>query len=215
MLIEPEDDGEERFVDAPEAGEAVKAVEDKNNEKMEDGYDGKKREPLYAKAETSCLWEIVSLPFKITLFIHLPTSARITFRSSFIIFCSSLIICMRMTKLTPQLPLTQHFHPSISLLSTQLLSSLPLTGSPDIGQNTLISFLDKFVYRNPKKNVAQKGASVMQPAAAGAGGVKLEKGVKGVGGTVNEEGFWRKKVEDVPADQVSCTSLLMRPEQLE
>lgn len=65
MLIEPEDDGEERFVDAPEAGEAprpvpVPAVEVGGKDKVDDGYDGKKREPLYAKAETSCLWEIVS-----------------------------------------------------------------------------------------------------------------------------------------------------------
>ena len=74
--------------------------------------------------------------------------------------------------------------------------------------NTLIYFLDKFVYRNAKKNVAQKGASVMQPAAAAydAGKVRLQKGAK-VGaesGVVNSEAFWRKKVAEVPVDQV-CT----------
>ena len=76
MLIEPEDDGEERFVDAPEAGEAVKVVVVNADEKADDGYDGKKREPLYAKAETSCLWEIVSPPLGVTLFVHLPTLSR-------------------------------------------------------------------------------------------------------------------------------------------
>jgi hypothetical protein len=61
MLIEPEDDGEERFVDALEEGQVAKtAAIVETNEKADDLYDGKKREPLYAKAETSCLWEIVS-----------------------------------------------------------------------------------------------------------------------------------------------------------
>lgn len=168
MLIEPEDEGEEHFVDAPESATApenqqpAKANGRPNAQTLDNGYDGKKREPLYAHADTSCLWEII--------------------------------------------PLTQHFHPSISLLSTQLLLSQPMSGSADISGNTLISFLDKFVYRNPKKNVAQKGASVMQPAASAydAGRVKMQKGAK-VGsemGVVNSEAFWRKKVGEVPVDQV-------------
>jgi ribosome biogenesis protein MAK21 len=155
MLIEPED-GEEHFVDADQ-------TEGKNGAPSTlKTYDGRKREPLYAHANTSCLWEI--------------------------------------------LPLTQHFHPSISLLSTQLLLSQPLSGSADISGNTLISFLDKFVYRNPKKNVAQKGASVMQPAAAAydSGRIKMQKGAKVESemGVVNSEAFWRKKVAEVPVDQV-------------
>ena len=46
----------------------------------------------------------------------------------------------------------------------------------------------------------------MQPAATsidGAGGVKLVKGeATSQGGPVNEETWWRRKVEDVPADEV-------------
>lgn len=60
MLIEPEDDGEERFVDAPEGGETRNEPQADDSKILHDGYDGKKREPLYAKAETSCLWDIVS-----------------------------------------------------------------------------------------------------------------------------------------------------------
>lgn len=89
---------------------------------------------------------------------------------------------------------------------------LPLSGSSDISQNTLVSFLDRFVYRNPKKNATAKGASIMQPAAAalngraGAAVVVRSKGARIAGdaaGYVNDEKFWNKKIEDVPADQVS------------
>ena len=56
MLLEPEDDEVEHFVDA-----------DRKNENTESKpstakvYDGRKREPQYANADTSCLWELVSL----------------------------------------------------------------------------------------------------------------------------------------------------------
>jgi ribosome biogenesis protein MAK21 len=92
-----------------------------------------------------------------------------------------------------------------------------LTASADLSQNTLSHFLDRFVYKNPKKLKAgenanesstakAKGASAMQPAASSLDGtgVKLMKGevIGGDRGLMNEDGFLRKKVEDVPADQV-------------
>ncbi len=46
----------------------------------------------------------------------------------------------------------------------------------------------------------------MQPAASGLDGegVKLVKGeAVGMEGTVNEEKFWKRRVEDVPVDEVS------------
>lgn len=159
MLIEPEDDGEEHFVDAdapnrvPKAGESSKASEKQ--------YDGKKREPLYAHADQSCLWEL--------------------------------------------LPFTEHFHPSVALQANQLLMGQTLTGSADISLNTLISFLDKFVYRNPKKTLQPKGASIMQPAAVNdtTGNVIRNRGPRTAPeSNVNTEAFWRKKVEDVPVDQL-------------
>jgi ribosome biogenesis protein MAK21 len=64
------------------------------------------------------------------------------------------------------------------------------------------------VYKNPKKstNAKPKGASAMQPAASAPDGtgVKLMKGeVSGqAGAPVYEEKFWKKRVEDVPVDQV-------------
>lgn len=45
----------------------------------------------------------------------------------------------------------------------------------------------------------------MQPAASGLDGVgvKLMKGEVGDDGLMNEDGFLKKKAEDVPVDQVS------------
>lgn len=160
MLIEPEDEGDENL-DAglqSQQAESSKAAHSK-------AYDGRKREPQYANADASCLWDLI--------------------------------------------PLTTHFHPSVSLQAQQLLMSQPITGSPDISLNTLVSFLDRFVYRNPKKTVQPKGASIMQPAAANdrSGMVVNNRGARsGDDGFVNSEKFWRKKIEDVPVDQV-CYSL--------
>jgi len=133
-------------------------------------YDPRKREPEFAHASSSPLWEL--------------------------------------------LPLLSHYHPTVSLHARQLLLSKPLTSTPDLGLNTLSHFLDRFVYKNPKKQGSkQKGSSAMQPAAGDAisgGGVRLIKGgvgeglgVNSGGGlTVNDEKWWKRRVEDVPIDQV-------------
>ncbi|KZT01908.1 CBF-domain-containing protein [Laetiporus sulphureus 93-53] len=104
------------------------------------------------------------------------------------------------------LPLLHHYHPAVSLHARQLLTSSPITASPDLALNTLSHFLDRFVYKNPKKPKA-KGASAMQPAFSAndrSGSVKMTKGeVADEGGLmVNEESWWNRRVEDVPVDQV-------------
>lgn len=116
--------------------------------------------------------------------------------------------------ISKQVPLLHHYHPAISLHARQILSSQPITASADLSQNTLSHFLDRFVYKNPKKlktaenengAVKAKGASAMQPAASGLDGtgVKLMKGeVHGGNELMNEDGFLKKKAEDVPVDQV-------------
>lgn len=61
MLIEPEDDGDEHFVDAPEDGApAASSSKAPPAVSFDRVYDGKKREPLYAHADSSCLWDLVS-----------------------------------------------------------------------------------------------------------------------------------------------------------
>lgn len=105
--------------------------------------------------------------------------------------------------------LTQHYHPTVALYAQQLIDGRPLTGSADLSLNTLSHFLDRFVYKNPKKvkggedgeegrfiltllpailrgtwilgGAPGKGGSVMQPSASGweGGGVKIVKGQQG------------------------------------
>ncbi|QRW12798.1 ribosome biogenesis protein [Ceratobasidium sp. AG-Ba] len=60
--------------------------------------------------------------------------------------------------------LPNYYHPSVSLHAKQLLTGAQLTATPDLGLNTLTHFLDRFVYRNPKK-IKARPVSVLHPAA--------------------------------------------------
>lgn len=152
-------------------------------ESEEQLYDPRKREPEFAHASSSSLWEL--------------------------------------------LPLLSHYHPTVSLHARQLLLSQPLTSTPDLALNTLSHFLDRFVYKNPKKQDSkQKGSSAMQPAAGDAisgGGVRLVKGEvgdglglgSGGGVTVNDEKWWKRRVEDVPIDQVFFHKYFNQKNELE
>ncbi|KAJ7722294.1 CBF/Mak21 family-domain-containing protein [Mycena maculata] len=151
-----------------------------------ESYDPRKRDPQYAHASASPLWELT--------------------------------------------PLLHHYHPAISLHARQLLSGQPLTASADLSLNTISHFLDRFVYKNPKKVKASansnsnvvlgkgKGASAMQPAASGleGGGVKLMKGeMGGMEERVNEVGFLRRREGDVPVDQVFFHKFFSRKSEKE
>ncbi|KAF9039673.1 CBF-domain-containing protein [Hymenopellis radicata] len=100
-------------------------------------------------------------------------------------------------------PLLYHYHPTISLLASQLLSSQPLSASADLSQNTLSHFLDRFVYKNAKKTHAARGVSAMQPAAGGLDGtgVKLIKGEESKA-RVNDAAFAKRNEADVRVDEL-------------
>ncbi|KAH8117031.1 CBF-domain-containing protein [Phellopilus nigrolimitatus] len=130
-------------------------------ETADNEYDPKKRDPQYAHAGASPMWELI--------------------------------------------PLLSHYHPTVRLHTSQLLAGKELTANADLSLNTLSHFLDRFVYKNPKKQVKPKGSSAMQPGASAPDGTSLRvvKGAQADGsGTMNEEAFWRKNVKDVPADQL-------------
>ncbi|KAH7907322.1 ribosome biogenesis protein, partial [Hygrophoropsis aurantiaca] len=101
------------------------------------------------------------------------------------------------------LPLVNHFHPTVSLHARQLIAAQPISSSADLSLNTLSHFLDRFVYKNPKKS-KPKGASAMQPAASAydGTGVKRVKGEANSGALVNNEKFWKKKETDVAVDEI-------------
>ncbi len=99
-------------------------------------------------------------------------------------------------------PFLTHYHPSVSLFATRLLTHAPMPPKPDLSLNTLIHFLDRFVYRNPKTTSTAKGASVMQGGDPSALLVSRysEKDRSRV--PVNSEAFWKMESEKVGADEV-------------
>ncbi|CAF9923969.1 MAG: hypothetical protein GOMPHAMPRED_003504 [Gomphillus americanus] len=103
-------------------------------------------------------------------------------------------------------PLTTHFHPSVSLFVSNLLSKQKIQAKPDLSLHTLINFLDRFVYRNPKKITdALKGVSLMQPMAIANTSDMLVSGrASGKWKTpaLNTIDFARMKDNKVQADEV-------------
>ncbi|KAG1824519.1 CBF/Mak21 family-domain-containing protein [Suillus subaureus] len=101
------------------------------------------------------------------------------------------------------IPLVHHYHPTVSLHAQQLLSGQPITSSPDLSLNTLSHFLDRFVYKNPKK-IKAKGSSAMQPAASANDriSVKLLKGESSGGALPNDKKFLNRRLQDIPVDEV-------------
>ena len=101
-------------------------------------------------------------------------------------------------------PFLQHYHPSVSLFATRLLTHSEMPPKPDLSLNTLIHFLDRFVYRNPKATNAPRGASLMQPMAGGDSSALLVSAYSNKASTeqpVNSEAFWKQATEKVNADE--------------
>ena len=179
MLNDPEEDDDlEHFVDVDDEAENEDGEQDKatNSFSLQArpnavNYDGRKRDPRFAGAQVTCLWDL--------------------------------------------LPLTQHYHPSVAVSAMQLLQSQRVTSAADLSLHTLSHFLDRFVYRNPKKNPsAHKGASIMQPAEAAASSQRgiaagLEMGVVQMRGNaavakrdqVQSDTFRERQEDEVDPDQ--------------
>ena len=102
-------------------------------------------------------------------------------------------------------PFLQHYHPSVALFATRLLTHSEMPPKPDLSLNTLIHFLDRFVYRNPKATNAPRGTSIMQPMAGGDPSALLISAYSSESSTkqpVNSEAFWKQASEMVNADEV-------------
>ncbi|RYP65553.1 hypothetical protein DL771_008251 [Monosporascus sp. 5C6A] len=102
------------------------------------------------------------------------------------------------------LPFLKHFHPSVDVYASSLLTGQKSTRKPDLANHTLIAFLDKFVYRNAKAADLVRGISIMQPvAAAGHGNILVSnKSSAKDGASLNTSSFWKKKSQDVAEDEV-------------
>ncbi|WAO83334.1 CBF domain-containing protein [Fusarium falciforme] len=103
------------------------------------------------------------------------------------------------------IPLQGHYHPSVTLYASSIVSPNEKAQKPDLDSHSLIRFLDKFVYRNPKAADASKGVSIMQPlrAAKDLGDIWLgSRGPAAATPSVNSAAFWKKKAEDVAAEDI-------------
>lgn len=159
-----ESDDEESFRDMPEnASDNQHQFTNGNHKENEKGtrniksscdYDGRKRDPEYSNAERSSLWELVRQ------------------------MISQILVGKSLTTHN-QTPLLLHFHPSVCLFASRLISHEAMPPKPDLSLHTLVHFLDDFVKKNPKKSIQPssggykeqkpvinfRGVSIMQPAA--------------------------------------------------
>ncbi|KAM0274254.1 hypothetical protein ACHAQH_008036 [Verticillium albo-atrum] len=101
-------------------------------------------------------------------------------------------------------PLLRHFHPSVPVLALSIISSDETVQKPDLESHSLIRFLDKFVYRNPKATETSRGVSIMQPlqGSSDASNVYLGKKHGASATSINHPNFWNKKIDQVAADDV-------------
>jgi ribosome biogenesis protein MAK21 len=91
------------------------------------------------------------------------------------------------------------------MFADRLLTSAVMPAKPDLASHSLISFLDRFVYRNAKASAGGlRGSSIMQPLAGGesSGVLVANRATAQAHQPVNSEAFWRKKAEDVAVDEV-------------
>lgn len=98
-----------------------------------------------------------------------------------------------------------HFHPAVGVFAAALLDKTQKMAKPDMESHSLIRFLDKFIYRNPKTTDSARGTSIMQPLRATKDAGDLWLGGRGAGASsapVNSAAFWNKKAEDVAAEDV-------------
>ena len=161
---------EERFHDVPEDTSSENQEEHVEIEikTLEGGYDGRKRDPKYARAETTCLWELSLL--------------------------------------------ADHFHPAVALYANNVLQGKRVKQAPQLEAHTLSHFLDKFVYRNPKKldtsSGLVRGKSIMQPSnevglmASVKGHAVTWQRVTGQGKPLNSEQFVKMDASKIAPEDV-------------
>ncbi|XP_065069004.1 CCAAT/enhancer-binding protein zeta-like [Rhopilema esculentum] len=91
-------------------------------------------------------------------------------------------------------PLIKHYHPSVNRFAQFVLDGNPIEYKGDPLQDfTLARFLDRFMYKNPKKNPKEHGNSIMQPR-------KTSERLKEL--PVNSKEFMDKKITKVREDEI-------------
>lgn len=186
MLTEPEEDDEEHFYDVPDDGQDAEGGEVDSAAKREalrrslaqekkKEYDPLKREPQYARAELSCLWEMNRL------MAH--------YHPSVSLHAKQLLAGERVTT-TADLTLNTLSH----------FLDLFVFRNPKKGARDASKAKQKGVSIMQPAAAAASGQSA---AINGGGVVRIKGGGVGMDEYVNSEAFWKKKAGQVPVDQVS------------
>jgi len=117
--------------------------------------------------------------------------------SFFFFFFLLLFFFSPLSSPTLQLPYLDHYHPSVASFAKSILDGKRITyvGNP-LQDFTLIRFLDKFVYKNPKKEVKSRGSSIMQPTLS----------VRAHDKPMNTKNFGKAAAPDVDTDEVGSFS---------
>nr|DBA26807.1 TPA: hypothetical protein GDO54_011017 [Pyxicephalus adspersus] len=92
--------------------------------------------------------------------------------------------------------LSDHFHPSVALFAKTILegNSIQYTGDP-LQDFTLMRFLDRFVYRNPKQKLQESNRGYLKHQ-------KKKVYMNEEREPVNSATFLEKKEDEIPADEV-------------
>ncbi|CAI2161374.1 19917_t:CDS:10 [Funneliformis geosporum] len=86
-----------------------------------------------------------------------------------------------------------------------IINGQPISGHSELHLHTITHFLDKFVFRNPKKHDKVKGSNpLLQPTVTSEPGrvvIKKGTGISKDELNVNSKKFWTMELKDVPVDQ--------------
>ncbi|XP_011881927.1 PREDICTED: CCAAT/enhancer-binding protein zeta [Vollenhovia emeryi] len=95
--------------------------------------------------------------------------------------------------------LSRHFHPSVALFANQIIQGKPIeyTGDP-LEDLTLIRFLDRYVFKNPKKLEDKKVQKKNDPLAQRAG--YTPKGIRAL--AVDSAAYLDEREERIPVDEL-------------
>ncbi|XP_060535231.1 CCAAT/enhancer-binding protein zeta [Cylas formicarius] len=106
---------------------------------------------------------------------------------------------------TELLPLARHFHPTVSLYAKNLLEGAPIKYSGDpLKDFTLIRFLERFVFKNPKKSEEKPG---IHPTL-GARKFYKPRGVKLL--PVRSKNYMNADTKSIPVEELFLYSYLQR-----
>uniref|UniRef100_A0A6V7JQB2 CCAAT-binding factor domain-containing protein n=1 Tax=Bracon brevicornis TaxID=1563983 RepID=A0A6V7JQB2_9HYME len=104
----------------------------------------------------------------------------------------------------------RHFHPTVTLFATKVIegSVIEYTGDP-LEDLTLIRFLDRYVFKNPKKLEEKKVTKVNDPLATRA--QYIPRGLKSL--PVDSQAYLNEREERIPVDELFLYKYLKQKQE--